>query len=144
MVSETLYLFDGSNLAHTGGYDDRDTLADVLASFVASRGARGVLVFDGVGRERRIGALEVRFAADADELLERLAADHRRDETVVLVTSDATVRATSGLDVRSVLSAAFLDELDSAKHREEAPSRVRDRIDDDTRARLERLRRGQA
>ncbi len=101
------------------------------------------MVFDGVGRERQVGALEVRFAAHADTVLERLAVDHRRDETVVLVTSDATVQATGGLDVRAMSSAGFLGELRSATHSEETPSRVRDRVDDETRARLERLRRGQ-
>ena len=58
-----LYLFDGSNLFHAGRFADRDELVDELASFVAVRGARGVVVFDGVGRgqgDRRRS--RVRFA----------------------------------------------------------------------------------
>ena len=80
MSDVTLYLFDGSNLFHAGGYADRDALVDDLASFVAVRGARGVVVFDGAGADRQVGALEVRFAGHADTVLERLAAGHRDSE----------------------------------------------------------------
>ena len=52
MAEPTLYLFDGYNLLHAGSFGDRDELVDTLASFVAGRGARGVVVFDGVGEER--------------------------------------------------------------------------------------------
>jgi hypothetical protein len=61
---------------------------------------------------------------------------------VQLVTSDAAVRGTSGQEVRKRASAAFLAELEAIVHREERPSRLGDRVDDETRARLERLRRG--
>jgi len=53
------------------------------------------------------------------------------------------VRGTSGQEVRKRGSAAFLAELEAIVHREEKPSRLGDRVDDETRARLERLRRGQ-
>jgi predicted RNA-binding protein with PIN domain len=137
-----LYLFDGSNLFHAGTFRDRDELADLLASFVAVRGARGVVVFDGVGAERRLGPLTVRFAPHADVVLERLAAEHRSREAVLLVTSDAAVRGTSGQEVRHRASRSFLDELASVAHSESSPSRLGDRLDDETKARLERLRRG--
>jgi predicted RNA-binding protein with PIN domain len=143
MPDVSLYLFDGSNLFHAGRFDDRDALVDDLASFVAVRGARGVVVFDGIGEDREIGPLAVRFAPDADPLLERLAAEQRSLETVLLVTSDTAVRGTSGQEVRKRGSAAFLAELAAVSHREEAPSRLGDRIDADVRARLEQLRRGQ-
>jgi predicted RNA-binding protein with PIN domain len=138
-----LYLFDGSNLFHAGRFTQRDELVDELASFVAVRGTRGILVFDGVGEDREIGALAVRFAPDADTVLERLAAEGRTREAVLLVTSDAAVRGTSGQDVRKRGSAAFLAELAAVSHREDAPSRLADRVDPETRARLERLRRGE-
>ena len=93
------------------GFAHRDELVDDLASFVAVRGARGVVVFDGVGEDREIGALGVRFAPHADSVLERLAAEARARETVLLVTSDAAVRGTSGQEVRKRGSAAFLSEL---------------------------------
>jgi hypothetical protein len=47
MADPTLYLFDGHNLLHASGFADPRELRDVLASFVAMQGARGVLVFDG-------------------------------------------------------------------------------------------------
>jgi len=56
----TLYLFDGYNLLHAGPFDDPRELVDSLASFVALRGARGVVVFDGVGRTQ--SADRFRFA----------------------------------------------------------------------------------
>ncbi len=143
MPEATLYLFDGSNLFHAGRYGDRDELVDELASFVAVRGARGVVVFDGTGREQEIGALSVRFAPHADTLLERLAADRRDREAVLLVTSDAAVQGTSGQQVRKRGSIEFLAELSALSHREDVASRLGERVDPETRARLERLRRGQ-
>jgi predicted RNA-binding protein with PIN domain len=138
----TLYLFDGYNVLHAAGIDDRRELIDALASFVAMRGARGVVVFDGGGTDERFGALEVRFAPHADAMLERLAAEHRETERVCLVSSDAAVRGTSGRTVAKMSSREFASTLEAVEHREDQPSRVGDRIDEETRARLERLRRG--
>jgi predicted RNA-binding protein with PIN domain len=138
-----LYLFDGSNLFHAGRFAHRDELVDELASFVAVRGARGVVVFDGIGENRDVGALSVRFAPHADSVLERLAAERRGREAVLLVTSDLAVRRTSSQEVRKRDSASFLLELAAVSHREDAPSRIADRVDPETRARLERLRRGE-
>jgi predicted RNA-binding protein with PIN domain len=138
----TLYLFDGYNLLHAGGRDDVRELTDELASFVAVNGARGVVVFDGVGEEFEVGPLSVRYAPHADTLLERLAAEHRHRERVCLVSSDRAVRGTSGQEVRKLSSGTFLRELARPTHVEDEASRVRDRIDPETRAKLERLRRG--
>lgn len=142
-----MYLFDGYNLLHAGGFADREELVDTLASFVAVRGARGVVVFDGVGEERDLGPLSVRFARHADDVLERLAAEHRAAERVCLVSSDRAVRGVSGQEVRKVSSRAFLAELAPAEHREHeqrgSGARVVDRLDPETRERLERLRRGE-
>jgi predicted RNA-binding protein with PIN domain len=143
VTDPTLYLFDGSNLFHAGDYADREELVDRLASFVALRGARGVVVFDGTGADRSIGSLDVRFAPHADDLLERLAAEHRQRDAVLVVTSDAAVRGTAGQEVRKQGSRAFLGELRGVEHREGEASRVRDRLDPETRAALERLRRGE-
>jgi len=142
MAEPTLYLFDGYNLLHAGAFADVRELRDRLASFVALRGARGVVVFDGGGVEEQHGPLEVRYAPHADALLERLAAEHRESERVCLVSSDAAIRGTSGQEVRKISSRIFLGSLDSPRHREESPSRVGDRLDAETRARLERIRRG--
>ena len=43
MAEPTLYLFDGYNLLHAGGFDEPRELIDRLASFVALQGARGVV-----------------------------------------------------------------------------------------------------
>jgi predicted RNA-binding protein with PIN domain len=146
MAEPTLYLFDGYNLLHAGSFSDRDELVDTLASFVAGRGARGVLVFDGVGEERAIGPLQVRFTAHADDLLERLAAENRSSERVCVVSSDHAVRLTSGQEVRKLASRAFLEELTPVQHVDHeqrgAGGRVGDRLDPATREKLERLRRG--
>jgi predicted RNA-binding protein with PIN domain len=147
MPDPTLYLFDGHNLLYAGEFGGESELVDALASFVAGRGVRGVVVFDGKGEEREIGPLSVRFAAHADDVLERLAAEHRGGEQVCLVSSDAAIRGVSGQEVRKLSSRLFLAELRPEEHREHdqrgAGSRVGDRLDPETRARLERLRRGE-
>ncbi|MGZ4281013.1 MAG: NYN domain-containing protein [Gaiellaceae bacterium] len=143
MAEPTLYLFDGYNLLHAGPFDDPRELVDRLASFVALHGARGVLVFDGVGEERTHGPLEVRYAVNADALLERLAAEHRASEVVCLVSSDAAVRGTSGQEVQKRSSKTFLGDLEDPEHGETSRYRVGDRVDEETRKRLEQLRRGQ-
>ncbi len=147
MADPTLYLFDGYNLLHAGTFVDRDELTDMLASFVAGRGVRGVVVFDGAGEERTIGPLQVRFTPHADDLLERLAAENRTSELVCVVSSDHAVRWTSGQEVRKLASSAFLAELRPVTHTEReqqgAGGRVGDRLDPETREQLERLRRGE-
>jgi predicted RNA-binding protein with PIN domain len=139
----TLYLFDGYNLLHAGPFGDRRELVDALASFVATSGARGVAVFDGAGDDADIGRLSVRFAPDADSLLERLAAEHRARERVLLVSSDATILGTAGRQVANLSSQTFFRDLRPAKLPPAPPGSLADKLDDETRARLERLRRGQ-
>jgi predicted RNA-binding protein with PIN domain len=139
----TLYLFDGFNVLRASDFEDVPSLVDRLASFVALRGARGVVVFDGVGQELDIGPLAVRYAAHADELLERLAAEHRLTERVCLVSSDAAIRRVSGQEVMKRSSRTFVDELrEVGPELGSRPSRLADRLDEATRARLEDLRRG--
>ncbi|MFL5951841.1 MAG: NYN domain-containing protein [Gaiellaceae bacterium] len=142
MPEPTLYLFDGHNLFHAGDYEDLRQLRDELASFVALKGARGVVVFDGAGADESYGPLEVRYAADADPLLERLAAENRRTEVVCLVSSDVAVRGTSGQEVQKRSSATFLGDLEAVTHNEDRPHHLRDTLDPEIRAKLERLRRG--
>lgn len=142
MPEPTLYLFDGYNLFHQASFDDPRELTDVLASFVALHGARGVLVWDGVGTDAEVGPLSVRFATHADALLERLAAEHRHRERVCLVSNDLAVRGTSGQEVQKLSSHAFLGDLEPARHVEGRGSRLAESLDEVTRARLERLRRG--
>ena len=111
MPEPTLYLFDGHNLFHAGEYEDLRQLRDELASFVALKGARGVLVFDGSG---------------ADESY----------------SSDVAVRGTSGQEVQKRSSATFLGDMEAVSHSEDRPHHLRDTLDPETRAKLERMRRG--
>jgi predicted RNA-binding protein with PIN domain len=142
VADPTLYLFDGYNLLHAGGFVEPSELIDRLADYVAVRGVRGVVVFDGVGVEAQVGPLQVVYAPDADAALERLAAENRAGEQVCLVSSDMAVRGTSGQEVRKINSRAFVADLRHVEHHEPEASRLRDRLDEETRARLERLRRG--
>jgi predicted RNA-binding protein with PIN domain len=141
MADPTLYLFDGHNLLHAGSFSEQRELVDLLASFVAVRGARGVVVFDGAGDETTRGPLEVRYAPHADALLERLAAEHRETERVCLVSSDFAVRGTTGQEVGSISSARFLADLEAPEGAQERPQRVADRLNEETRRRLEEFRR---
>jgi predicted RNA-binding protein with PIN domain len=142
MADPTLYLFDGFNLLHASSFEDVRELRDALASFVAMKGARGILVFDGSGPDERYGPLEVRYAPHADTLLERLAAEHRSTDHVCLVSSDVALRGTSGQEVTKFSSSTFLGDLERPQHSEERRSQLADRVDAETRERLERLRRG--
>jgi predicted RNA-binding protein with PIN domain len=141
VADPTLYLFDGYNLLHAGPYDEPAELVDMLASFVALHGARGVVVFDGSGRDVEHGPLAVRYAPNADTMLERLAAEHRAHELVLLVTSDTTVAAAAG-EVAKLSSQTFLRDLEPPQHRDERSDGLAGKLDEETRARLERLRRG--
>ena len=141
MAEPTLYLFDGFNLLHAGGFGSPEELRDLLASWVAAKGARGVLVFDGHGPDERHGPLEVRWAEAADTLNERLAAERRGGEQVAVVSSDQAVRGTSGAEVRKLSSNVFLAELVPPAHADRARGDLRDRLDPATLAELDRLRR---
>jgi predicted RNA-binding protein with PIN domain len=143
MPDSALYLFDGYNLLHAGSFTDARELVDTLASFVAIRGARGVVVFDGVADDYERGPLQVRHAAHADTLLESLAVDHRAGERVTLVTSDSTVAAASGADVAKLSSQTFLRDLEAPSLPAETPHGLAGKLDSETRARLERLRRAE-
>ena len=143
MSEPTLYLFDGYNILHAGGFRSLAELVDRLADFVALKGARGVVVFDGGGEDRVVGRLEVRYATNADALLERLAAEHRAKEHVCLVSSDSTLRGTAGREVEQRSSGRFLADFEAPSQERRASSRVGDRLDDATRTALERLRRGE-
>jgi predicted RNA-binding protein with PIN domain len=143
VAEPALYLFDGFNLLHAGGFSSPEELRDLLASWVAAQGARGVLVFDGQGPTERHGPLEVRWAKDADTLLERLAAENRGTVQVAIVSSDADLRGTTGIEVRKLASQTFLAELAPPTQPPSTPGDLRDRLDPEILAQLERLRRGE-
>lgn len=140
-----LYLFDGHNLLHAAPDVSLRELVDRLASFVALEGARGVVVFDGPGDEESFGPLEVRWAAHADDVIERLAAEHRANERVVVVSSDRAIRRVAGQEVAHVPAKRFLADLRRTVReptsRGPARSQVEDALDPAVRARLEEWRR---
>jgi predicted RNA-binding protein with PIN domain len=143
-LEPTLYLFDGYNLLHVSAATDREQLVDLLASFVGARGARGVVVFDGVGESRTVGALEVRFAEHADDVIERLAAERRLDERVAVVSSDAQIRETAGPIVERIPSLRFARELAAGPPTGPGATgrfQLEDKLDPETRAKLEAWRR---
>jgi hypothetical protein len=75
-------------------------------------------------------------------MLERLAAENRGTEVVCLISSDTAVRGTSGQEVQKRSSATFLGDMEAVTHKEEPPHHLRDTLDDETREKLERMRRG--
>ena len=144
MADATFYVFDGSNLVYAGELDSREELIDRLASFVAARGVSGAVVFDGVGDERTIGRLSVRYAVHADDLIERLTAERRTEERVAVVSSDRAIEHATGKLVQHASAASFMAELAAEQlppPDASARLRVEDALDDETRSRLERLRR---
>ena len=139
-----LYLFDGYNLLHAGPFADARELVDALASYVAVRGARGVVVFDGVGRGRGRAAR----SRCGSPLTPTRCSSGSRPSTgtrarVLLVTSDATVAAAAGANVAKLSSQTFFRDFQPAEHRDERPEGLAGKLDPETRARLERLRRGE-
>lgn len=143
MPDPAVYLFDGYNLLHAGEFADVRQLVDTLASFVAMRGARGIVVFDGVAEDYDRGPLQVRHAAHADTLLESLAIDRRPGDRVTLVTSDSTVAAAAGAGVAKLSSQTFIRDLETPSLPAETPRGLAGKLDEETRRRLERLRRGE-
>jgi predicted RNA-binding protein with PIN domain len=138
-----LFLFDGNNLLHAAGFRDREELVDRLAGYVALQGARGVVVFDGAGTDAQVGPLEVRFAEHADDLVERLAAEHRAREPVTVVSSDRAIRTTAGPQTRRVSAGTFVRELEEERpDASRSPrSTIEAALDEETREQLEDLRR---
>jgi len=60
-----------------------------------------------------------------------------------VVSSDSAVRGTAGRAVQTLLSQTFLGDMEVTGSREERRSELGDRVDAETRAKLERLRRGE-
>jgi predicted RNA-binding protein with PIN domain len=167
-VSGTLYIVDGYNVLHAlfrGAEKEeifarRDWLADRLASFVALRGARAVLVFDSSGPQStssepiKGAPVEVVFAGGrftADTLIARRIAGQPADVQVVVVSADQEVQRTASRAGVSRMTPVELgaelrgegesgQALDSAPDSTRMPSRLEDKVDPETLRRLEELR----
>ena len=80
-------------------------------------------------------------------MLERLAAEHRDEHEVVLVSSDGEVRRTAGQEVAKRSWQDFARELlreETAPAEPASRSRIEDALDRETRERLERWRRSRS
>jgi predicted RNA-binding protein with PIN domain len=154
---DPLMIVDGDNVAHVRGgpenYQEvRAELAAAVVDHAARFGIETVLVFDGHGRDRRLGRTLVRYAGSetADTLIERLAHGHQHDRAVTVVSSDTVLRHVAQRGGVSAMSAReYVDRLAAAPADEPAsPSqrlryKLSDTIDPAVRAELERIRRGQ-
>ena len=113
MPDPTLYLFDGYNLLHAGAFTDARELVDRLADFVAIRGARGVVVFDGVGDRRRarpaVRPLRRRTRTRCSSASPPSIATASASASI---SSDEAVRGTSGQEVRKLTSRTFVRDLE--------------------------------
>jgi hypothetical protein len=142
MPEPTLYLFDGHNLFHAADYEDLRQLRDELASFVALKGARGVLVFDGSGRTSRTVRSRCATRRTRTRLLEQLAVENRASEVVV----SRLVGRRGARDLRPGGAEALVGDV-PRRHggrlaQRGRPHHLRDTLDPETRAKLERMRRG--
>jgi predicted RNA-binding protein with PIN domain len=155
----TVVLVDGSNVLRSAAWGDpadSRRLVDRVAGWAAMEGLDVLLAFDGaIERSRPVGHVLVMAtgAQEADDVLAERAArlvDRGIDHWVV--SDDHGVRGTAGAGAQRVLgTAAFVALLaepeqaarhDSSTGAERPGSRIADALDDDARARLERLRRG--
>ena len=152
-----LWVIDGDNVAHVrGGSEEYERVrAELVAAVVdhaARSGAETVLVFDGHGRDNKLGATTVRYAGTetADTLIERLAHRSQHDREVTVVSSDTVLRHVAQRGgVHAMSAREYVDRL-AAPAAPDAPSergpqrfQLADTVDPEIRAALERLRRGE-
>jgi len=130
------------HLYWTGVAADLYRAGDTSLQWLLEEAAAGEIFAAGHGADEEHGPLAVRWAPDADAMIERLAAEHRGNEQVAVVSSDEAVRGTSGAEVRKMSSRIFLGELALPEHIDRTRGDLRDKLDAETLERLERLRRG--
>ena len=139
MADPTLYLFDGHNLFHAGAFASSGSspTASPLRRHPGRPGRAG-LGRDGV--DPQVGALSVRYAAHADDVLERLAAENR--DTEVFCSSMPIRRPRHRARGAEATSGTSSSTSSGRATRSRTAARIGDSLDDATRERLERMRRG--
>lgn len=157
-MADAIFLIDGDNVAHARGFTGdyqlaREALVADIAGWAARTGIAATVVLDGHGSDRSIGTTRVRHSRSesADTVIERLAHRHADDEEVTVVSSDTVVRHVAQRGgVHAMSTREFLDRLGAAAPEAGGPAqppRMRhqlgDRLPDDVRDALERIRRGQ-
>jgi predicted RNA-binding protein with PIN domain len=157
VAATELFVLDGDNIVHARGVGSdperaRERLAGDVAGFAAQEGIDVVVVFDGHGRERQIGAMRVIHAGreTADTVIERFAHRAAPGQSVTVVSNDAVLRHVAQRGgVHAMSAREFLDRL--AARRAAAPDprpgagrrTIADVLPADVREALERLRRGE-
>lgn len=169
-MSETLLVDGYNVLHHSGKLQRllrqdmetaREALIDKVAHFCIQTGKKVVLVFDGRGLQvaqkvehyRAVPALEVIYSPGhltADAVIERMVYQMPRKMEVVVVTSDRGVRdlcrgmGALVMDAKNFLQSVQESRADTGETvrntRQLSPINVEDRLDDSSRAILERLR----
>ena len=112
------YLIDGNNLLGSWGGpkvrgDGRVEVVRRVADFCRARGARAILVFDGVPfrpelGDQDLGRLKIRFpaeGADADGVIREVLDESPRPTEIVVVTSDRALYSYARTRGASVLRA---------------------------------------
>jgi len=151
-MSDPLLIVDADNVARRrGGAPERlrDELVADASAYAEHTGSDIILVFDGHGRDFRVGRVSVRHAAadTADTVIERLAHRQAATRAVTVVSSDTVLRhvaARGGVDAMSARE--FAERLaGTPRPAPDPPARTRyqlaDALDAEVRAALERLRR---
>jgi predicted RNA-binding protein with PIN domain len=158
-MPDATYIIDGDNVAHAAGRGpdherNREALVADVAGWAARNGVQAIVVLDGHGADRRIGACLVRYSRreTADTVIERLAYREAAGGEVTVVSSDTVVRHVSQRGAVQAMSAReFLDRVAAstpAAGTERSPERrvryqLGDAVDPAVRDALERIRRGE-
>jgi len=143
--------------------DARDRLVAILADYAALTRQQVTVVFDshrsGEGQEsrERVQGIDVIFSGrktSADHVIARLVFEARAGDDVTVATSDAVQRDLAlGKGIKTMSALVFKAQVDAAtagrdarmrdsKHRSDLSRRLEGRLDPKSRARLDRLRRG--
>jgi predicted RNA-binding protein with PIN domain len=145
--------------------DARDLLISILADYGAMTRQQVTVVFDshrrtdGEASNERIAGVQVVFSGrktSADHVIERLVFSARSGDDVTVATSDGLQRDYAlGRGVKTVSAMILKGQIDAvlekrnrqigdSRARSDISRRLEDRLDPETRERLDRLRRGEA
>ena len=122
----------------------RAELVAAVVDHAARSGAETVLVFDGHGRDSKLGATTVRYAGaeTADTLIERLAHRSQQDREVTVVSSDTVLRHVAQRGgVHAMSAREYVDRLAAPAAPDAPPERgpqrfqLADTVDPEVRAR---------
>jgi predicted RNA-binding protein with PIN domain len=144
--------------------DARDLLISILADYGAMTRQQVTVVFDshrrtdGEASNERIAGVQVVFSGrktSADHVIERLVFGARSGDDVTVATSDGLQRDYAlGRGVKTVSAIILKGQIDAvlekrnrqigdSRARSDISRRLEDRLDPETRERLDRLRRGE-